>query len=420
MEKQMRFVSTFTGVGMFDLGLMRAGMECIHQVEIDEHCQAVLRHRFPNVPKSKDIYEVAKSAGTIAGSTFDLLVGGSPCQSFSVAGRRQGLEGESQLWYEYHRLLEEYRPTWFIWENVPGVLSSGPTNDAGDKLAGYDFSVILSGFTGSYQRIPKKGWRNSGVANGPFYNVAWRILDARYFGVAQRRRRVFVVGRLAAAGGSPAEILFERESAGWDLQPSRATRKNAAAAAGGTAGRGRAGSGAEVDENVRAAHSLSPYDVAPTLAASGAGTARPSISNAGHEFLAISAFQAAGFGEYSEADVAGTLRTAEGGGGTRLQNLVATAFRMRAFGDYVEEDVAPTLRSGQGGEGVGVISRMFGIRRFTPIETERLQGLPDDWTRWRDDGKEQSDAQRYAQCGNGGAVPILHWLGNRIMAYEED
>lgn len=373
MEKQMQFVSTFTGVGMFDLGLMRAGMECIHQVEIDEHCQSVLRHRFPNIPKSKDIYEVAKSAGTIAGSTFDLLVGGSPCQSFSVAGRRQGLEGESQLWYEYHRLLDEYRPTWFIWENVPGVLSSGPTNDAGDKLAGYDFSVILSGFTGSYQPIPKKGWRNSGVANGPFYNVAWRILDARYFGVAQRRPRVFVIGRLAAAGGSPAEILFERESAGWDLQPGRAARKNAAAAAGGTAGRGRAGSGNGADANAGAAHSLSPYDVAPTLAASGAGTARPSISNAGHEFLAIS------------------------------------------------ETTAPTLRgSSSGTNQVPSLASLYGIRRFTPIETERLQGLPDDWTRWRDDGKEQSDAQRYAQCGNGGAVPILHWLGKRIMAYEED
>lgn len=574
---KLRVVSSFTGVGMFDLGLQRAGMEIIHQIEIDEHCQSVLRFRYPDVPKSKDIHDVQKAKNTIV-SDFDVLVGGSPCQSFSVAGRRAGLAGESQLWYEYHRLLVEYQPTWFIWENVPGVLSSGPVDErTGNKRRGVDFAIVLSGFTGVIQRIPRGGWRNSGVANGPFYNISWRVLDARHFGVPQRRRRVFVIGRLAAAGGSPAEILFERESAGWYLQESTAAQENAPPAFGITAADGDGGGkwennlhpdhhpsdhvddaafnvsveeGGKGRQEHRDSITVTEFSSAPTLPASGAGTARPSISNAAHEFLVMSAFRRTDTSAYVEDDISSTLRKHTDAG----SNVVAVPFRKLSHGEYVADDlasavvkrdskdardiivtptfrapshgeyvadqtaasirateakdpkrtlicvpkaatvdvrnlttndeisgtlqhkssggyslnyqnpvivrtantssngwgiledgtthtlggsnavitfngdptpklaegVAPTLRSGQGGEETGVISQMFGLRRFTPVETERLQGLMDDWTRWRDDGKEQSDAQRYAQCGNGGAVPVLEWIGRRIIAYEED
>lgn len=555
MNKRLKAVSSFTGVGMFDLGLQRAGMEIVHQIEIDDHCQSVLRFRFPDVPKSKDIHDVKKANDPI-GTDFDVLVGGSPCQSFSVAGRRAGLAGESQLWYEYHRILVEYQPTWFIWENVPGVLSSGPVDErTGNKRRGVDFAIVLSGFTGVVQAIPRKGWRNSGIANGTFYNVAWRVLDARHFGVPQRRRRVFVIGRLAAAGGSPAEILFERESLGWYLQESAAAQEDAAAAAGGLADGRDGGGGREnnlhphlhpsdhVDDaafNVpvkesdeggqvgagshdrRDSITVTEFNSAPTLPASGAGTARPSISNAAHEFLVMSAFRRTDTSAYVKDDVAAALRRSTDAG----SNVVLVPFRMRSFGEFSDDSasaivkrdakdardiiaitgwdnqmkriydprgvaatlagsdrkggrtpgghilvpkaatvdvrslvtndeisgtlqskktggyslnyqnpvitfngdptpkmalgVSPTLRSGQGGEGVGIISQLFGIRRFTPVETERLQGLEDDWTRWRDDGKEQSDAQRYAQCGNGGAVPVLEWIGRRIIAYEED
>jgi len=448
----MRFLSAFTGVGMFDKGLMDAGFEPpVAQIEIDAHCQSVLLRQFPDVPKFKDIHDVKKES---IDDPFDLLVGGSPCQSFSVAGRREGMEGESQLWYEYHRLLVEHRPTWFIWENVPGVLSSGPVDTAtGNKRKGIDFAIVLSGFTGVVQTIPRGGWRNSGIANGLFYNVAWRTLDARYFGVPQRRRRIFVVGHLAAAGGSPAEILFECESLSWHLPPRKTAKKVTTAAAGGTAPTsGRRVSGQDVHAD--AAASVAFYDVAPTLAASGSRTGSSDTAN---EFLVTTTYRRTDIGTYVEDDSAATLRESEAKdpkrtliGTTMYRDVIAATLDVRNM--VTNDEISGTLQSKKTGgwslnyqnpviafngdattkfahgEALSLRSTLnksgvilpLGIRRFTPVETERLQGLPDDWTRWRGDGREQSDAQRYSQCGNGGAVPVLEWIGRRILTYKEE
>ena len=183
----LRYLSLFSGVGGFDLGFDRAGMTCAGQVEYDEKARAVLAKHWPDVKRINDVRE---AQGDEFG-TVDLICGGFPCQDVSVAGRRAGLAGErSGLWYEFHRLIDRVRPRWVVIENVPGLLSSH---------SGRDFAVIIRG-------LVKCG-----------YGVAWRVLDAQYFGVPQRRRRVFIVGSLG--DGRAAEVLFEREGGAGNPAP---------------------------------------------------------------------------------------------------------------------------------------------------------------------------------------------------------
>src|SRR3990167_3158207 len=183
----MKYASVFSGIGGFDLAADRAGMQCELQVEKDSHCRGVLAYRWPEVERKSDVKEVK------ALPAVGLVCGGFPCQDLSMAGRRAGLAGERRgLWSEVHRLIASALPRWVVIENVPGLLSS---------QEGRDFAVILRGL----------------VECG--YGVAWRILDAQYFGVAQRRRRVFIVGSLG--DGRATQVLFEREGGAWDSPPRR-------------------------------------------------------------------------------------------------------------------------------------------------------------------------------------------------------
>ena len=137
-----------------------------------------------------------------------------------MAGRRDGLAGErSGLFFEAVRILYQFAPTWFLFENVPGLLSS---------CGGRDFASVLEAFTGCAFEVPRDGWCNWGLATGPLWGIAWRVLDAQWFGVPQRRRRVFVVGCLGDFRRA-AEILFERNSLPWDSAPSREARQRVAA-----------------------------------------------------------------------------------------------------------------------------------------------------------------------------------------------
>jgi len=175
----MKFGSLFTGIGGFDLAFEQAGMTCAWQCEINAAARSVLTRHWPDVPVIEDV----KNVGRHSTEPVDLICGGFPCQDLSVAGKRAGLAGErSGLWFEFHRIVDELRPKWVVVENVPGLLSSN---------RGADFAVILQGLVELR------------------YGVTWRVLDAQYFGVAQRRRRVFIVGSLG--DGRSAEVLFERE-----------------------------------------------------------------------------------------------------------------------------------------------------------------------------------------------------------------
>lgn len=199
-----RYVSIFSGVEAATLAWEPLGWEPVAFSEIEPFPCAVLAERWPNVPNLEDITKIDwkdKIDGAI-----DLVVGGSPCQSFSVAGKREGLKGASGLMLEYIRCVQELRPRWFLWENVPGALTSE---------GGGAFGQLLS-------EMDELG-----------YSLAWRVLDAQFFGVAQRRRRLFLVGHLGAE--SPAEVLFEPDCLSGNPQSSREKRKELASRAGRSA-----------------------------------------------------------------------------------------------------------------------------------------------------------------------------------------
>jgi DNA (cytosine-5)-methyltransferase 1 len=182
----MKFVSLFAGVGGFDLGLTRSGHECVGQVEIDKHARAVLDLQFPDVPKHNDVTTAIDWADEIGlTGNIDLVCGGFPCQDLSVAGKRAGLAGaRSGLFYDALRFATHTKAKTILLENVPGLLSSNQ---------GRDFGVLLTA-----------------LAESGYSNLEWRVLDSQFFGVPQRRRRIFIV---ASVGTEPfRQILAECES----------------------------------------------------------------------------------------------------------------------------------------------------------------------------------------------------------------
>lgn len=203
----MRYISVFSGIEAASVAWGPLGWEPVAFCEIDPFPSAVLAHRFPDVPNLGDITEVDWKEVIAEHGAADVVVGGSPCQSFSIAGGREGLDGESRLMYEYIRCVQDVRPRWFLWENVPGVFSID---------GGRAYGILL-------RAMEELG-----------YGMAWRVLDAQFFGVAQRRRRVFLVGCLGE-GGAPAAVLFEPESVSGNTQSSREKRQELARAVEGRA-----------------------------------------------------------------------------------------------------------------------------------------------------------------------------------------
>ena len=197
-------VSLFAGVGGFDLAMERNGVEVVANVEIDKQCQKVLAKHFPNAKQFSDITDVKGSDLIAAGfePSRGIITGGFPCQDLSVAGKRRGLAGErSGLFWEIARLIEETKTEWFILENVPGLLTSNK---------GQDFGVVI------------------GTMADIGYSLAWRVLDAQHFGVPQRRRRVFILGRRTGDGLSPAEVLFKSEGLRRNTTQSKQKREDTA------------------------------------------------------------------------------------------------------------------------------------------------------------------------------------------------
>ena len=393
----MRVGSLFTGIGGFDLGFERAGMEIVWQCENDKKCQSVLRRHWPEVTVYDDVRDIGTGAEAV-----DLVCGGFPCQDVSVAGRRAGLAGErSGLWHEFHRVLQCLRPQWVVVENVPGLLSSN---------RGRDFATVIQGL----------------VQLG--YGVCWRVLDSQYFGVAQRRRRVFVVGHLG--DGRAAQVLFEREGlrgyppsrgkAGEDTTPILEAGARTGSGTPAGAGIGNAGDpmftlqaehqhavaetlkghqhGSGTDSSAESADRL-VTEVANPLGAHTGGS-RQDLDNDTYVTHALTA-------EGADASEDGTGR------GTPLTVAVRTA-NTGANGHGVAEDVTHTLDSAQG-QAVAFQPRVATpatVRRLTPTEAERLQGFPDGHT------GGQADSPRYRQLGNAVTVNVAEWIGRRIMEVE--
>jgi DNA (cytosine-5)-methyltransferase 1 len=385
----VNYLSLFSGIGGFDLAFTRVGMQCAGMVEIDKNCQNVLHRHFEYVHVYDDVKEI--NGSTYKRGAIDVICGGFPCQDLSIAGKRAGLAGErSGLWYEFARIIDQLEPRWVVAENVPGLLSSNK---------GADFEIII-------RWLAERG-----------YGMVWRVLDAQYFGVAQRRRRVFIVASLGS--GRAAEILFEREGMSRDTPPSREAGQGTPSATlrgFGHGWQGQHNGGLYVNETEQ---SLTVGGTDLTAICMSSGQANAEIVKDGSPSLTL----------LHEQPIVATSRTLrqgkEGGGkgylglenramtlGRQEQNIFFTSEQEPKFGEI------PGTLGTYNGRRASVAGAAVGVRRLTPTECERLQGFPDGWT----DG--QSDSTRYRQLGNAVAVPVVEWIAKRIpdntIVYESD
>ena len=377
----MRYGSVCSGIEAATAAWHPLGWEPAFFSEIEPFPRAVLAHHYPDVPLHGDFT-------TIQGDEYgpiDLLVGGTPCQSFSIAGLRGGLDDDrGNLALEFLRLAQRKRPKWLVWENVPGVLSSN---------GGRDFGSILGGM----------------VECG--YGFAYRVLDAQYFGVAQRRRRVFVIGCLGD-GASAAAVLFERHSLQGHPTPRREKREDVAGTIARSSFSGGAGGKAE---GAAVNHFLSwPADVAPTLNAhfgEKMGLENQHIAGGG-ACSSVAKCLTTGVGQRYDPETE-TLIPTRGGGfdGTTLDGMeTARTLTQRYDGSPCHD------------RGPDVIAMQAGVRRLTPVECERLQGFPDNYTAipWRNKSVDDCpDGPRYKALGNSMAVPVMNWIGRRINEVEK-
>lgn len=440
----MIYASVCSGIEAATVAWEPLGFRPAWFAEIDVFCSALLKQHYPDVENRGDFTRIDGTPGAI-----DILAGGTPCQSFSVAGRRGGLEdARGNLAIEFCCLAGRLRPRWNVWENVPGVLSSN---------GGWDFGAILGA-------LAQLG-----------YGCAWRVLDAQFFGVPQRRRRVFVVGHLGDWRRA-ASVLLEREGLCRDTPARRKARQ---------ATPGGAVHGAEVgpsggrftelaptldtrckDSAIRNQVGLlvfggnnanGPIEVATACNARG-GSGRMDVET---ESFVTHALRGDGFDASEDGTgrgtpiLAGTLNANISGGGfgsDPSEIFVPIAFSAKDYGadsgstsptiramthdrshanaggqvavcvqegqtGVREYETAGTIRSDAPGSQTGgsLIRNRMAVRRLTPRECERLQGFPDDYTLVPYRGGLAADGPRYRAIGNSMAVPVMRWIGQRMQ-----
>ncbi|RXJ10448.1 DNA cytosine methyltransferase [Lelliottia nimipressuralis] len=466
MHKPVSYGSVCSGIEAASVAWHSLGWRPAWFAEIEKFPSAVLAHRWPEVSNLGDMTKIAAAirAGIIEAP--DVLVGGTPCQAFSVAGLRNGLADErGQLtlaFVEQVNAIDEKRrelgkpPVIVVWENVPGVFSSKDNA----------FGCFLAGLTGESCALesPGKRWSNAGYVLGPERATAWRVLDAQFFGVAQRRRRVFVV---ATARGDidPAKILFESEGLRRDIAPSRKTRQILTSDAGNRVTNG--------------SHWDGEHNLHPTL--------NQSFNTGG----IVGTFRMRAFGEYASDGTASTVKARDHKDATDLavtysdvsrtllaksndsmdetlqtyaihgtqdpdtladmahtlgrnhgQENAVIAFSSKDSGHDASSEISPTLTSPNSGSNQSAaIMQNMAVRRLTPVECERLQGFPDNHTLIPTQKRKQitaeeyaylrhrspeltaeqafrlaADGPRYKAIGNSMAVPVMRWIGRRTAA----
>jgi len=442
---QLTAVSLFAGVGGFDLALERSGVKVVASVEIDAKASAILAKQFPNSKLFNDIKGVTGEQLINAG--FDprngIITGGFPCQDLSMAGKRAGLGGaRSGLFWEICRLLDETKTQFFILENVPGLLSSNQ---------GKDMATVL-------EALVERGYR-----------IGYRVLDAQYFGVPQRRRRVFIIGCLGNTGIAPEQILAIAEGRARYIEKVEKQKQNTSYATPISAG--------EYDQSRKVANTIPAelyhkssvvnQDVANghlvlfdphrsdgvriqdktvnTLTAimGTGGNNTPMVAYPMHGAMIGRKDTAGpnGSGFLGENEASYTLTASN-----QSRHGVAIVHNPSTFANYIEQEVVGTLRAGmpRGSEPLiqvqqitnsvvaptlsasnnpsrspqsseitaqvdAMVKAIGVVRRLTPIECERLQGFPDDWT------SGQADQHRYKQMGNAVAVPVVEWIVKRLV-----
>jgi DNA (cytosine-5)-methyltransferase 1 len=401
----MNYLSVCSGIEAATVAWHPLGWNPVGFSEIESFPSQVLKHHYPTVPNLGDM---TKFKEWQIESNFDVFVGGTPCQSFSVAGLRKGLDDpRGNLMLTYLAIAKQYRPRWLVWENVPGVLSSADGRDFGSFLGG----LAICG-----------------------YGFAYRVLDAQYFGVAQRRKRVFVIGYLGDWRPAAA-VLFERESLSGHTKPSREARK-----------------------------------VTPTLSSSGTGVSRVGFNCEDQWFVETPiAARMTAFGEYQIDGTASAMKARDWKDATDLiaqpipfdttqitspqngnnpksgdpchplaagahppaivqsmEHLSAYSIREDAKANTfsaTELEVANALKalqpSPQSHHAQTFVAQKIAVRRLTCVECERLQGFPDNYTNIKPKGKQTPDGPRYKALGNSMAVPVMNWIGQKIQKVQD-
>lgn len=330
--------SLFDGIGGWCLAAVHAGVQPIWSSEIERFPQEVTKRRFPTVVQLGDITKIdAKKIESV-----DIICAGSPCQDLSIAGKREGLKGErSGLFRKAVEIVRQMHvqtggkfPRFFVWENVLGAFSSNK---------GLDFRTVLEEIGQTEIPMPDGGkWATAGLVQCDKCEIAWRVLDAQYWGVPQRRKRIFLIADFAKTGRCAGEILFEPQGVPRDIAESGNERDRIVGAFG---------------RRIGAARKFLLYDMTHA-----------------DEVLRI-----------VKGGKCCTLNSRMGTGGNQVPLLY----------EWTNKKFTKT------------------VRRLTPLECERLQGLPDNWTLIND--KSCSDSARYKAIGNGMAQPCADWILKRIM-----
>ena len=437
----MKYLSVCSGIEAATVAWHPLGWQPVAFGEIEKFPCQVLAHHYPNTPNWGDMTKFKEWPD----ADVDVFVGGTPCQSFSVAGLRKGLDDpRGNLMLTYLAIAARYRPRWLVWENVPGVLSSN---------GGLDFASLLRG-------MGELG-----------YGFAYRILDAQYFGVAQRRRRVFVVGYLGNWRPAAA-VLFERHSLCGYPAPSRKAREDIANCLTKSPSSHSSFNPARSEGNavivqpialqdVRAVEKMPiwPAEVSSTLdttfgtkmglenqhvnagcpmfipaqpIALAENTIGRKPENGGngdgfseegpmytlnatgvHGVAQPIAFSGQMSVPQTDVDMTPTL------GAKNPMAVAVGAFKpgqsASAHSIGYEQEMAPTLEAGEGGNNKPAVHVGMAVRRLTPVECERLQGFPDNYTDIKPKGKATPDGPRYKALGNSMAVPVMAWIGKRIQ-----
>jgi DNA (cytosine-5)-methyltransferase 1 len=401
----MKYGSVCSGVEAATMAWHPLGWKAQWFSEIEPFPSAVLQHHYPETPNLGDMTLIHSNA-IFNETTIDVLVGGTPCQSFSVAGLRKGMEdSRGNLALEFCRIADKAKPKWIVWENVPGVLSSN---------GGKDFGSLL------------------GALGELGYGFAYRVLDAQHFGVAQRRRRVFLIGYLGDWRPAAA-VLFESESLFRDIAESRNKRQKVARAIEGGPTPYRKSSRATTKDGLE---TWVEDEVSNTLNCFDVGDVRSTISVVTQKNIYENHPNDSRVKDMGETSSTVTSRWGTGGGNTPIVSETnALCFKVRG-GVSENSGVQGGVPGKSAGKGyLGSEEKSFTIatspdqwlfeevkwlpsrvRRLTPVECERLQGFPDNFTNIPYRKKEESpDGPRYKAMGNSMAVPVMAWIGQRIQ-----
>jgi DNA (cytosine-5)-methyltransferase 1 len=445
----LKYLSVCSGIEAATVAWHSLGWEAVAYSEIERFPSEVLAHHYPNTP---NVGDMTKFKEWNFESNVDLLVGGTPCQSFSVAGLRKGLDDpRGNLMLTYLAIADKFKPKWIVWENVPGVLSSN---------GGKDFGVFL------------------GALGELGYGFAYRVLDAQYFGVAQRRRRVFVVGYLGD-WRCAAAVLFERHSLQGHPAPGREKREAVTASTiPSVAGSldTECGGGKLTHQSMANGHIVPAKpqwwdggDLAATITTKSDDQRMPDKANAQLVMQPIvldrAAFNQGENAQYKfraehsetmdslvargphavlqpipihdqatrHAGKNGEKTMGKGNGlgvghpGEPMNTLtkgdrhaVAQPVGTDIYNGNITGDVAVPLTNRADGTGTGpTVMQAMAVRRLTPVECERLQGFPDNYTDIKSKNKPTPDGPRYKALGNSMAVPVMAWIGARIQQYED-